>query len=544
MRTEQPFLLNSGNDNSTEVNYTKSGNLFYECPVLGGVLTHKFCHLWWDISSFQSIQGVCFNLLRSFDSMHFQSPHKVALASRNILLVESSENQTSPSKEPSVPVCDLSVKGITKWSLQLYCCGNAPTSYFYRKLSNIQNLGVFMMFAKKDGLYMSKAAAVPQDLESIAEDTINIPADGPDFSAANRRRRSSIQSQRSAEIARAHEEAAQLESSTNEVLEAMVDEARHILPHLLALECPADSVILNQPVITMEPDKSAEVTCRIVLQMIEDGGRMLLRRRDDCIAVEAMHKHSLFVLASVEPIMNHLKASVEEMHRSMRELSSSLIDVENDTASCRVDFTKTPQYEQYLSCIEDIVSTEDNIKHATRRLDAITAASKANLLSVNIRDWNLFGKLVEDSKSFVAYGMTTEIVHMLRGVILLADPHIRSKSSGEIAELNQLNSETDSEASAHTSKSKLNELRDSVILKSAPVVNKSEFGSAPGLRNPTRFASPTKRLRAIEALCTPVVTQLTDDEVSTACDAVVHISFTLLNVITGLPTSLRSLIIS
>lgn len=395
-----------------------------------------------------------------------------------------------------------SADGITKWNLRIHHRGNNSTSEFYRKVSNIQYLGVFLTFAKKDGLYMTKPLVLNPGVDAITNDDVT-SGGGADFYAANKRKKSSAYNLNDLQNQVSTEEA-ELEESTGKLLEAMVDEARHLLPHLLAMECPADSVILNQPVITMEPDRYAELACRMAIQLIEDGGRMLLRRRDDCIATDALHKHSLLVLASSEPIMENVRSSVEEMHGAMRLMSSALIDVKDDIETCREKYSKTSHNERYLSSIEDIVSTEENIKYLTLRIDNLTAASRASLLSINIRDWNLFGKLVEEPKSFVAYGMTVEIVHMLRGVILLADPHIRSKSSNEIAELSQLNSDsaTGNEKNVLPNKAKLNEIRKSVSLKSSEA------------RNPTRFTSLVKEQQSLRSNRPPVVIHLADEDVS------------------------------
>jgi hypothetical protein len=482
--------------------------LFYDCPVLGGVLAHEFCHMWWDVSSFQSIQGVCLNLLRSARAPALQAPFELVLASRNLVMADSADKPSlagaalaakaaarlsgrgpsfsrasgsfsgAPAAAPAAAApgagpaggAGAEAGGVTKWVLKLHCRGGKETSDFYRRLSNIQHLGIFLTFARRDGLYGARTV-LPGD-DKLGEDAITATEGGVNFAAANKRRRSSATltgvvaaAKAAAKLggrARPPDAGAELEASTYALLEGMVDEARHVLPHLLSMECPADSVVLSQPVSTLEPDRCAELACRTALQMVEDGGRMLLRRRDDCITAEALHKHCLFVLGSLEGVLDHLRVSVEEMHTAMRLLSSQLIDIQDRAASCRASYARTPHSEQYACCMEDARSTQANILFLSKRSDATAAACRAGMQAVNLRDWNLFGKLVEEPKSYPAYGMTLDIVHILRGVILLADPAIRAKSAAEVAEAKQLADGTESKGT-----NKLQVLRNAVLQKSA-----------------------------------------------------------------------------
>ena len=485
---------------------SSSPSFFYDCPVLSGVLIHKFCHIWWDISSVQSIQGVCNNLLKVTKSDDMVPPYKLVLASRNMTYTGLSE----VSEE--VPLDVNLGNGVTRWQMLISCGGNKRTHDFYRKISNIQYLGIFMTFSRKDGLYTNTHILSREDTSE--DNIVNDEAVGVKFSAAYKRRRSSIAYSSQDQKLKTISAAAELESATSKLLNSMIDEALHILPHLLSMKCPSDSVILNQPVVTIEPDKSAEIACRLLIQMLEDGGKMLLKRRDECIAAEALHKHSLFVLDSFVSITDHLKKSVGEMHTVMRKLSTSLVQIIEEKDSWKQKYTKTVHYEQFLMCLEEIDSIEANIKYLSHMSDLTVNGARASLLSINIRDWNLFGKLTEDPKSFVAYGINSDIIPIMKGIILLTDPKIRVKSNNEIAELKKA-LEVKSNTETLPKKMKLNEIRDSVILKALPVPSSSENGSPSKRRNPTRFTSLHKE-SIPSTILSYAVLQMAPEDVSIA----------------------------
>jgi hypothetical protein len=380
-------------------------DLFFDCPILGAMIKRKFANIWWDITYFQAVQGVCDNLLKPQNLVYQNVAFTVV--SRNILLsntvLQEGVMNILLGKESEVIVksdADSSPQRALTSSWRVVVRGNnAHTAIrVARRLSSIQYLGVFSSFSVGDEMQNL--------LISTKEPTELLPKSMDQKSAPNK------------------------EVLEKNMIETMIDEARNLLPHLLSLKCSSDSVLLNKSIITMEPDRFAETACRIVVQIIEDGGAVLMKRRDECIAIDSLHKHSLFVLDTLNSIIEHIKASVEEIQRFLRIASAHLVVLTNQLASIRPDIQKTSLYEQYQICLNDECSIKMNIQRLDEDIVIAKNTARANLTAVSLRDWNTLGAMFSDPKSSFYSSAPLDLIDSFKGVLLLTETKSKRKGFG------------------------------------------------------------------------------------------------------------------
>lgn len=381
---------------------------FFDCPILGAMIKRKFANIWWDISNFQAVQGVCDNLLKPHNLS--QKTSWFTLASRNILLNKTvlqegvmnmlmgkEASASTESDSPTVAKTALT----SSWRVVVRGDNTFNAIRVARRLSSVQFLGIFSSFSRgdemqcllirlKDVIETAPAAAAVADEKTITAKEV-------------------------------------LEKS---MIETMIDEARNLLPHLLSLKCSSDSVLLNKSIVTMEPDHFAEAACRVVVQIIEDGGAMLMKRRDECIAIDSLHKHSMFVLDSLNSIIEHLKASVEEIQKFLRIASAHLVVLTKQLSSIRPDIQKTSLYEQYQICLNDESSIEVNIQRFEEDIVHAKSTARANLTAVSLRDWNTLGTMFSDPKSPFYASAPPDLIDSFKGVLLLTETKSKRKVFG------------------------------------------------------------------------------------------------------------------
>ena len=118
--------------------------------------------------------------------------------------------------------------------------------------------------------------------------------------------------------------AAQFSDDMMVTMSSMTTEAETLLAQLLTVPLPCDHLLLTQPVLCVDAEKSAEIACTVVRFIIESGGQSLLRRKMHLITSLILEDEAAQFLTNLDANTERLNKLIDEIMNAIRDNTSEL----------------------------------------------------------------------------------------------------------------------------------------------------------------------------------------------------------------------------
>lgn len=321
------FVSSEASASPTTETFLASRNILMQCPILASVLLRRFSCLFWHIDRSLAVTGVCsamlgvgkqrllsskgvdlstdtyvdtytlpLQLCRVGGTAVSVSQKKTSGNSNNISNSSSNDNSNNNrggSNAPSLPNMTTTVQ------LRVTMKNHVP------KVSNLEKLGIWGTFSG-ESLLSEEDATFEEEKKKFKQRSVSIMV---------RKRMAFIRQSSRVDTSAS----AQFSEDMAHTMRSMTTEAETLLAQLLAVPLPCDHVMLTQPVLCVDAEKSAEIACTVVRFILESGGQSLLRRKMHLIT-------SLILEDEAAQFLTHLDANTEKLNQLIEEITNAIRD--------------------------------------------------------------------------------------------------------------------------------------------------------------------------------------------------------------------------
>jgi hypothetical protein len=174
------------------------------------------------------------------------------------------------------------------------------------------------------------------------------------------------------------------------ITEELFEQARKVLPFLLATPAPCDAVLLTKPVaMLMGAERAAALASEIVSQMITVGAPQLLARQNKLRRVKVCIDEAFTALKSSDALKEKIAKNNQDMQNATVKLTADLerliVQLENATEDYKTRYRSDDQ----TMFREDALSILYRCDDTERELAEIMEAHKRKLQSRSQAEWHL-----------------------------------------------------------------------------------------------------------------------------------------------------------
>jgi hypothetical protein len=367
------FVVTDSTNPTTE-NFLGAQNILMNCPILSSVLLRRFSCLYWYINRDQSMMGICSAMLGIGQQR--------ILSSRGIDMTPDVSANTFPL---SVQLCSVGEGGRTMYDEATSKQSASGASKGDRKLgrdasqvspslqsstnviqirtnmknhlpkvSNLEKIGVWGSFMGETLL----TDVSPRKQDRFHNKRLSVTAMRMNYIRQSSRVDTSAGKMFNDDVSR--------------TISSMTNEAETLLSQLLSISLPSDHLLLTQPVLLLDSEKSAEIACTLVRFILESGGQQLLRRKMHLITALVLEDEGVQFLNNLDDNAHKLEQLISVITDAIRDINSAmssqwaLIDSAQEEALDLEDFQSL--YEAVAMAKEDHLSSIVEAEHMQNRI--------------------------------------------------------------------------------------------------------------------------------------------------------------------------------
>lgn len=202
-----------------------------------------------------------------------------------------------------------------------------------------------------------------------------------------------------------------------EMLFAMKEEARAILPHLLSMKLPVDNIVYTKPVFIQDMEHIAARSAEIGMLLLEEGGSVLLKRRCSLKIVHDALKESLGTLHNITSLQKALARSIGQTTKALRNSTNHVSECLKEMEEFSVAFRCTSTYESNRMLREEMISVDASIMLLQSMSEDILLQVRQEVQSLTSQQLHEF---CTRYASLISTGVSNPAaVILIRGVMLL-----------------------------------------------------------------------------------------------------------------------------